>query len=266
MFFNYMPAAVRGVTTEKRKTQLIVSLTSFPARIGTVHLAINTLLQQTVKPDRVILWLADSQFPAKEDELPENLLKLRELGLEIKWCEDIKSYKKLVPALREFPDDIIVTADDDILYVENWLESLYSEYQTAPELIYARRGRRVYIDNNTIKQKDLPENAGVSFQNRIAGGSGCLFPPGSLYKDIFNHDLIMNLIPTHDDVFFWAMGVLNDRKIKMVKSSDNNIYAIPEVQKYGLCKINRKGSSGLSIQEAYDKIAEKYPEIIEKLK
>lgn len=271
LFFNYKPAVEYGVTTEKRDTRLIVSLTSFPARIKTVHQTINTLLRQTVKPDHIILWLSEEQFPEGYDALPFELKSLTNLGLEIKWCEDLRSYKKLIPTLREFPNDIIVTADDDIMYVENWLESLYVEYLKNPEYIYVRRARRICVENNVIKQIPVKqdvfsENTEASYNNRIAGGSGCLFPPNSLYKDILNTDLVMNLIPTHDDVFFWAMGVLNGRKIKVVEGFSSNLYVMPEVQKFGLCKINRKGNAGMTIQEAYSKITEKYPQIIDNIK
>ena len=59
---------------------------------------IKTLLKQTVKPDKVVLWLAEEQFPQKENELPSELLELQNFGLTIKWCTDIRSYKKLIPA------------------------------------------------------------------------------------------------------------------------------------------------------------------------
>ena len=39
--------------------KVIVSLTSFPARIDKVYLCINSLLRQSFKADKVILWLAD---------------------------------------------------------------------------------------------------------------------------------------------------------------------------------------------------------------
>ena len=61
--FDYKPAVEYGVTRDKRSPQLIVSLTSFPARIDKIHLTINTLLRQNTKPDRVVLWLTESQFP-----------------------------------------------------------------------------------------------------------------------------------------------------------------------------------------------------------
>jgi hypothetical protein len=35
-------------------------------------------------------------------------------GLEIRTCRDLRSVKKLVPALEEFPRAFIATADDDL--------------------------------------------------------------------------------------------------------------------------------------------------------
>lgn len=61
--------------------KIIVSLTSYPARISTVHLTIDTLLSQTRKADKIILWLAPEQFPNKEDDLPAQLLAQTEGGI-----------------------------------------------------------------------------------------------------------------------------------------------------------------------------------------
>ena len=44
-----------GLTTQKRETKIIASLTSFPGRIDTVYKTISTLLTQSLKPDEVIL-------------------------------------------------------------------------------------------------------------------------------------------------------------------------------------------------------------------
>ena len=68
-----------GISEE---SSIIVSLTSFPERINTVWLTIVTLLSQTLKPKKVLLWLAKSQFEGIE--LPDNLKRLEKYGLEIK--------------------------------------------------------------------------------------------------------------------------------------------------------------------------------------
>lgn len=227
--FDYKPAYESGVTKEKRPAQLIISLTSFPARINTAHLAINTLLRQTLKPDRVILWLAESQFPQKEKDLPEDILKLFNFGLEIKWCEDFKSYKKLLPALQEFPNDIIVTADDDIYYETDWLETLYKSYEKH-NCIICQRPRRLYLDkNNKIKVYSCRKSEGMDLSkpdyfNQMLGGTGCLYPPHSLYKDVLNYNIANELLPTNDDIYFWAMAVLNNTKIGVAKGFRGNIY------------------------------------------
>ena len=67
-------------------------MTSYPARISYVHLAIKSLMLQSYKPDRIILWLAEEQFPTKE--LPKELTDLCQYGLEIRFVEDLYGHKK----------------------------------------------------------------------------------------------------------------------------------------------------------------------------
>ena len=131
--------------TNPRTPKIILSLTTFPDRINSVSKTIKTLLNQTLKPDKVILWLASEQFPKKEQELPKDLLELKNFGLDIKWCEDIKSYKKLIPSLIEFPNDIIITFDDDIYYPFDTVEKLYNSYLKNPDCIHTNRAKRFYI-------------------------------------------------------------------------------------------------------------------------
>lgn len=95
---------------------VIISLTSYPKRINTVCKTIYSLLNQDVKASKIYLYLTHQEFPRKEIELPENLLELIPKGLIIKWTDNIGSYTKLIPALTEFPEKIIVTVDDDMVY------------------------------------------------------------------------------------------------------------------------------------------------------
>lgn len=268
--FDYNAAVERGVTSTKRSPQVIVSLTSHPPRIGTVAVAVNTLLRQTVKPDRLILWLAESQFPKKEEELPEDLLKLKELGLEIRWCEDLLSYKKIVPALREFPEDIIVTADDDLYYEEDWLESLYSAYLKEPKNIYVRRAVKMKVVDGNIAAygRDVQLNkdfSAPSFANQLMSGSGCLFPPHSLHEDIFDVNKFLMLIPTHDDIYLWFMAILKGTKIGVVRGYEEEMIPIDNTETSSLCKINNHKGRGLSPKEAFERMTKKYPKVVEEL-
>lgn len=262
-----------GLTIKKRNPRIILSLTSFPTRINYVHITIKTLLNQSLKPDKIILWLAKEQFPNKENDLPENLLSLKKYGLSLGWCEDLKSYKKLIPAIKEYPEDIIITFDDDVYYESDTVETLYKEYLKNPQNIYAHRIWRVKIDNNQILA--LPSSEmywnwkifkNASFFNTVIGCGGVLYPPKSLYKDILDKNMIKKIVPTQDDIYFWGMAVLNNTKIQLVKGYSYNHCTVENTQKSGLCKINRHNSQGMSGQEAFNKIVEFYPEIKERLK
>jgi len=222
-----------GTEQQKRECKLIISLTSYPARMYDIHYCIYSLLNQNLKPDEVILWLGKEQFPNGEEDVPKKVLDLKKNGLTIKFTEDIKSFKKLIPALIEYPNDIIVTADDDIFYHENWLEKLYNEYLNNDKNIICHRAHKIGIKNKKIQSYSKWQkcicNASVSVTNFITSGGGVLFPPHSLYKDICNKELFLKLSPKADDIWFWAMVVLNDKKIKVVNEPITELtYVNPE--------------------------------------
>lgn len=117
---------------KQRTTQgerMVVSLTTFPLRIGKVHLTIQSILRQSRPADRILLWLSKEEFP-EEAQLPANLLRLKEKGLDIRFCDNIRSFKKVFYTAQEFENDVIVTADDDALYPENWLEGLWDTHES----------------------------------------------------------------------------------------------------------------------------------------
>ena len=97
------------------------------------------------------------------------------------------------------------------------------------------------------------------------GGAGTLYPPNSLNKDILNVEKIKNLIPTYDDIYFWAMAITNNTKIGLVKNNDLNLYTIENSQTTALCKINGNNSE-MSDIDAFRIIFKEYPDIIEKLR
>ena len=135
-----------GLNRSPRSEKIIVSLTSYKPRINDVKYTIYSLLNQTFPPDKLILWLDEDSFPKREKNLPPDLLKLRNFGLTIDWCENLRPYKKLIPALEKFPDDIIVTADDDIFYRSDWLKILYDEHLKNPDCVIAHRAHRIRFD------------------------------------------------------------------------------------------------------------------------
>jgi len=190
--------------------QYIVSLTSYGKRLtDTAPYAIITLLNQTVKPDRIILWVANED----KENIPRIMEKLKEKGLEIYYCEDLKSYKKLIPALEAFPNDYIITADDDIYYPKNWFESLIIEHRKNTKKIICHRAHGIILDENfnllPYNKWDYCCEPDQSAKIFPTGCAGIFYPPKCFFKDITNKGIFMKLAPYADDIWFWAMAILN---------------------------------------------------------
>ena len=212
--------------------QIIVSLTSFPARIDDVKYTIFSLMQQTIKPNKIILWLGEDKFKYKEKDLPKDLLKLRENGLLIKFVKDIGSYTKLIPALRQYPDSLIITVDDDIFYPKTLVEDLYQEYSNNPDCIVAHRVHRVRICDKKIAPysdwdfavKIVPSNP--SYLNFLTGVGGVMYDSTLLYKDVLREDIFIRYCPKADDIWFYVMAVLQGTKIKMVPKGAYKLFYV----------------------------------------
>lgn len=263
-----------GITAEKREKEIIVSLTSYPDRMYDIHYTLYSLLHQTLKPDRVILWLAKEQFPNMESDIADSILDLKRLGLSIMWCEDIKSYKKLIPALEQFPNDIIITADDDIYYPENWLELLYNSYLKNPEAIHCNRAHAVEIHENGFlpyeKWNKCIKTSDASYKVFPTGCGGVLYPPKSLHMDVLNKEKFMSLSPTADDVWFWAMGVLNHTKFQVVENGMHNIRYVNYAREIGLCNENTLSHVNTGNATGNDtcimRVVQAYPELLGNVK
>lgn len=232
-----------GVSNKKREIPLIVSLTTYPKRIKSVHLVIRSLLCQTIKPDMIILWLAYEQFPNKEEDLPGELVELKKNGLTIEWCNDIKSYKKLIPTIKRYPNAYIITFDDDLYYLPSAVERLYKAAKKNPNEIHCHRGTKIVISDGRF----LAIPGGYitykksTYLHKLTGCSGVCYPPNVLYKDVLDENLFMNIAQTNDDIWFWLMGVLKGTKCNIIKNNLPGLFEIPNSQQESLNSINDKG-------------------------
>ena len=259
-----------GVTEEKRNPRLIISLTSYKERLKDIDFTLYSLLNQNLKPDKIVLWLDKEIF--NEKNLPKTVSKFIKNGLEIKFCEDVKSYTKLIPALKEFPDSIVVTADDDIYYKKDWLEKLYNSYLKNPNDIHCHRAHRVSIDKdgNIVPYENWQKNlsgADVSALNFLTGVGGVLYPPNCFDNTVFDMESALALSPTADDVWFWLMAIKNNKKIRVVKNNDSTIFATNIFRQLGITKektlysVNKQGKNDEQIKA----VLAKFHEIKEKL-
>ncbi|NJP41557.1 glycosyltransferase family 2 protein [Oscillospiraceae bacterium HV4-5-C5C] len=195
-----------------RSEKIIVSLTSFPARFESLHLVIKSILCQTLKPDRLILYLDDIVLP---EMLPESLTVLKKYGLEIEYrpC-NIKPHKKYYYAMKEHPESIVVTIDDDIMYPNDLISSLYECHKKFENCIVATRSHRILFDadGKLRKYNDwkwTDENTYEPSMKLVATGcGGVLYPPHCMSDTLFNLELIQKLSLYADDLWLKVMQVL----------------------------------------------------------
>lgn len=246
------------------ENKIIISITSYPLRINTVHITINSLITQTIKADKIILWLAKEQFPNLEQELPQPLINLKKYNFSIEWYHDIRSYKKLIPALKKYPDAIIVTADDDNIYQSTWLEKLIASYKQHPNDIHAHRVTKFFYHNGFDAIGGGSFYANASYLNKLVGVGGVLYPPHCFSQNILNESLMMQLAPTNDDQWFWLHGVLNGVRVRVVEDAQNTENYVPGTQHIGLNKINDQGNH--LFWKDFSRIVNYYPQLIPILK
>ena len=202
-------------------------------------MAVQTILNQTRQPDLTVLYLAKEEFPRREKDLPKELLALLSERFEIRWTKNIRPYKKLIPTLRDFPNDIIITFDDDLIYEPVVIERLLIGYKKYPNMIHAHRVRHITFDEkgNVTNNSGVPYNR-PTYLHKLSCGAGCLFPPHSLHEEVFREDKFMTLAPTNDDHWFWLMGVLNGRRMNAVENNIDSLNCIPNTQDVGLIQVN----------------------------
>ncbi len=202
---------------DNHEGRIIVSLTSFPTRISRIWLVMETLLRQTKKPDKIILWLSKEEFSTL-DSLPGRLLKLKERGIEIRFVEgNIRSHKKYYYTLQEFPNDYMLNVDDDHFYRSTMVENMFKYSIQYPGSIISQYSRKILWENGKLKLyllwSILSEENSPNFYSFFVMGGGTLFPPYVLDKEVLNKKLFMSLTPTADDIWLNTMCRLKQTKI-----------------------------------------------------
>ena len=125
---------------------VVVTMTSWVKRISNVKPVVESVMNNTVKPDRLYLNLSLTEFYGIE--LPEDLVEYfnSDDRLIINWVdgENTKSMKKVFPILEYLDDDdIIIDADDDILFPTDLIESRLKDFE--------KYGGKYPITSNTSK-------------------------------------------------------------------------------------------------------------------
>lgn len=235
-----------GVSSEKLcEEEVIVSLTTYGKRLYEVAFTIESIMQGSMKPNKIVLWLGED---LKDTRLPLALQNQQKRGLEIAFCKDVRSYKKLIPALCKYPQAGIITIDDDLVYDYDLVEKLVNAHMRYPQDIIANRMHRIvlgrdgkpvsYIDWEWNANPDIEETSHLLF---LTGGGGTFYPPNSLHPEVKNEKVFMDICKFADDVWFNAMALMNGTKVRKCYThspmGEDYLYSLYGQEK-ALCHIN----------------------------
>lgn len=207
----------QGVNTTPREQEVVVSLTSFPARIEEVWIVIECLFRQTYKADKIILWLSIKQFP--KQDLPQKLKDQTKRGLDIRFVEeDLRSHKKYIYAFEAFPNAQIITVDDDLYYDHRLIENLILLKKKYPNAVVTNRAHQLNFNkkNEIQKYRNWAHNTTIevpSYFTVQTGGFGTLYLKDDLDKTYNNMELIKNNIPDADDLWLKVQTLLKYKKV-----------------------------------------------------
>lgn len=248
--------------TKYCNNEIIISLTTYGTRAYSVYLTITSLIHQTIKANKIILWLSETEFNDKS--IPLTLKKLKEYGLEIHYCDDIKSYKKIIPTLSLYPKSDIITVDDDIIYPVDFIEKLISAHLNNPNKVCFTRGCKITFGKNgeilPYEKWKNPTNA-QSMLNIPTGVGGILYPENCFHHDVTKKNIFMDICPNADDLWLRMMCFINNIDtyyLECYSDFSHHFIEIENSQSKSLSSINNGKQSKITNDSQFIALVKKY--------
>ena len=158
--------------------------------------------------DRIVLWLGKEQFPSGLEDVPEEIRAFSHHNIhpiEFRFIQDTRSFTKLIPALETFPDETVITVDDDVAYAPQTIDVLKRAHAQNPTAIFAHAISDVYRSHGEWRRTSGTHGFLAYPQplRMMLGIGAVLYPPGSLEASVTDKRLYQRLCPTNDDIWFW---------------------------------------------------------------
>lgn len=203
-----------------RNYRIIVSLTTFPARFNSITLTLKSLLMQTVRPDKIVVW-----YYCDERGLTSEMREYEKYGVEYKKAsENIGPHKKYFDSLQIYNEDIVICVDDDLVYPMDMIESLMNAYKVHPQCVCARRVHKIKLKaNGEIDDYDkwIGECFFIHKPSHLlmaTTGAGTLYPPNIFNERMFDAEKIRETCLYADDIWMKYLEIISNVKVVWVEN------------------------------------------------
>jgi hypothetical protein len=192
---------------------IIVCLTTTPDRIRYLNFVIESLLHQTVKPDKIVL-----NIPYKCKNKTYNIPEIFDSDIIfINRCKDLGPATKLIPTLYLdiSPNSIIVTVDDDTYLHPNTISIIKRKSKIYPNSVFSFSGRCVgkfpfcwglEACNEIDKSVDWVEGVhSITYRRWMLDGDQIVNFKDNMKKDLgdivnFNDDHVISAYLSHKNI------------------------------------------------------------------
>lgn len=219
----------------------VVSLTSYSTRLRSVHITLESIAAGTLLPSRLILWVDEEAALAN---LPEPLRRLQARGLEVKRCNNYGPHKKYFPYVQgERIGAPLVTADDDVLYPDDWLAGLQQAHERTPDQVVCYKAKQVGIEGGVIQPYHgwvTQLDKAPSRRNFAIGVSGVLYP--AALQEVLKREgeAFVQITPKADDIWLHWHALRSGVRIRQISDSDEHFPSLPGTQDIALYSSNLK--------------------------
>ena len=245
-YISYIPYwVIKPKLNECIKTapDIVVSFTTYPARINCLPVVVGSIVRQSLKPDLVVLYLSKEQFEDLEHPI---FISLKKQGVIIKLVDDdLRSHKKYYYAMQEYPNSVIITIDDDVVYDKNMIRDLYQSYKKHPHAVSSKRVHGIKFDKYnrvlSYNEWEYQKTNLIDIENHELIATGCggvLYPPKIFNKNCFNAEVIKDTCLLADDLWLKCMELMNDVPVVLAQSNNYSVRNVWGTLNCGLANTN----------------------------
>lgn len=225
------------------KAKYVVSMTTIPSRKKRIKDNIESILGQSCQEFYKYCINIDDNLSEEDYAFYESLKELDE-RIEVNICDrKWRSCNKLLPTLKKYPDDVIITVDDDFLYPKDSIKYLIEKHNEKPDCIITHEINPIIVKDGKFEMyvNSIDLKLGQIEYGKYLSNC-CLFPPHIFDgTDLFDYEKMMQATNgTHDELWFWVnstikgvrvigLNYVHDFGINMIKDSHSDGYQLCDI-------------------------------------
>lgn len=215
----------------------VVSLTTHGARLQRVFYTVESIARGKLKPSRLVLWIDHALLDAG---LPASLQRLVARGLEVRGTQDLGPHTKYFPQIMSepAPSRPLVTADDDVIYPDYWLQMLVDGWRQHPSAITCFRAYRFGLrpdgQLSPYARWSGCESVLPSPLHFLTGVAGVLYPVDMQLALRSAADAFKTRCPRADDIWLNVVALRAGVPVRQITPVRRSFYEVPGTRAHGL--------------------------------